>query len=66
MRCRCRQGGQLHRLFCLLDRNHPDEPALVMLDGNSKPNRTAMPESVYRRVRERRDAYHAGRSVDFS
>ncbi len=63
---RCRQGGQLHRLFCLLDRNHPDGAALVMLDGDSKPNRTAMPESVYRRVRERRDEYHANRSVDFS
>jgi hypothetical protein len=38
---RCRQGGQLHRLFCLLDRNHPDGPALVMLAGDSKPNRDA-------------------------
>ncbi len=37
-----------------------------MLDGDSKPNRTATPESVYRRVRERRDAYHASRRVDFS
>jgi hypothetical protein len=46
---RCRQGDQLHWLFCLLDRNHPDGPALVMLDGDSKPNRTAMPESVYHR-----------------
>ena len=63
---RCRQGDQLHRLFCLLDRNHPDGPALVLLDGDSKPNRTAMPESVYRRVRERQDAYRATRSVDFS
>ena len=63
---RRRQGEQLHRLFCLLDRNHPDGPALVTLDGHSKPNRTAMPESVSRRVREHRDAYHAGRSVDFS
>ncbi len=63
---RCRQGGQLHRLFCLLDRTHPDGPALVMLDGDSKSNRTAMPASVYRRVRERRDTYQASRSVDFS
>ncbi len=63
---RCRQSDQLHRLFCLLDRNHPDGPALVMLDGDSKPHRTAMPESVYRRVREQRDAYQATRSVDFS
>ena len=38
---RCRQGGQLHRLFCLLDRNHPDGPALVILDGDSEPNRDA-------------------------
>jgi len=59
-------GGQLHRLLCLLDRNHPDGPAPVVLDGDSKPNRTAMPESVYQRVRERRDKYHASRSVDFS
>ena len=63
---RCRQGGQLHRLFCVLDRNHPDGPALVMLDGDSKPNRTALPASVCRRVRERRDAYQARRRVDFS
>ena len=63
---RCRHGDQLHRLFCLLDRNHPEGPALVMVDGDSKPNRTAMPEAVYRRVRERRDAYEATRSVDFS
>ena len=63
---RCRHGDQLHRLFCLLDRNHPDGPALVMLDGESRPNRTAIPESVDRRVRERRDAYQATRSADFS
>jgi hypothetical protein len=63
---RCRQGDQLHRLFCLLDRNHPNGPALVMLDGDSKPTRTAMPESVYRRVREHRGAYQASRRVDFS
>lgn len=62
---RCRQGTQLHRLFCLLDRNHPG-PALVMLDGDSKSTRTAMPESVYRRVREHRDAYQASRRMDFS
>ncbi len=63
---RCRQGDQLHRLFCVLDRNHPKGPVLVMLDGDSKPHRTAMPESVYERVRERRDSYRAGRNVDFS
>ncbi len=63
---RCRQGGQLHRLCFVLDRNHPDGPALVMLDGDSKPNRSAMPESVYRRVRERRNEYHTRRRVDFS
>ncbi len=63
---RCRQGGQPTVLFCMLDRTHPDGPALVMLDGDSKPNRTAMPASVYRRVRERRDAYQMSRSVDFS
>lgn len=63
---RTRHGAQLHRLFCLLDRNHPHGPALVMLDGDSKPNRTAMPEAVYRRVREQRDDYLAERRVDFS
>ncbi len=35
-------------------------------DGDSKPNRTAMPESVYRQVRARRDPYRASRTVDFS
>jgi hypothetical protein len=37
-----------------------------MLDGDSKPNRTAMPESVYRRVRDYRDAYLNDPTVDFS
>lgn len=63
---RARYGDQLHRMFCLLDRNHPDGPALVMLDGDSKPNRTAMPEAVYRRVRRQRDDYLDERRVDFS
>lgn len=63
---RCRQGDQLHRLFCLLDRNHPDGPALIMLDDDSKPHRTAMPASVYRRVRAYRDAYLDDPTVDFS
>ncbi len=40
---RCHQGGQLHRMFCLLDRIHPDGPALVMLDGDSKPDRKPCP-----------------------
>lgn len=63
---RCRRGSTLHRLFCVLDRNHPAGPALVMLDGDSKPNRTKMPEAVYRRVRQRRDEYVETRRVDFS
>jgi hypothetical protein len=63
---RCRHGATLHRLFCILDRGHPDGPALVMLDGESKPNRTAMPDAVYRRVRDHRDQYLATRSVDVS
>ena len=63
---RSRQGDRLHRLFCLLDRKHPAGPTLVMLDGDSKLNRTAMRRSVYRRIRERRDEYRAHRRVDLS
>jgi Txe/YoeB family toxin of Txe-Axe toxin-antitoxin module len=62
---RCRRGDTLHRLFCVLDRNHPAGPALVMLDGDSKPNRRKMPGAVYERVRRRRDEYHETRRVDF-
>jgi hypothetical protein len=63
---RARHGPTLHRLFCVLDRVHPDGPALVLLDGDSKPDRRTMPKAVYRRVREHRADYQATRSVDFS
>ena len=42
------RGDRLQRRSSLLDPNHPDGPALVMLDGGSKPNRMAMPQSSYR------------------
>jgi hypothetical protein len=49
-----------YRLFCLLDTKARDRgPLLVILDGESKPFRTEMPERVYRRVRGYRDEYLA-------
>jgi hypothetical protein len=47
-----------YRLFCVLDATAKDRGRmLVVLDGDSKPFRTEMPEKVYKRVRKHRDEY---------
>jgi hypothetical protein len=49
-----------YRLFCLLDTKARDRgPLLVIIDGESKPFHTEMPNRVYRRVRRYRDEYLA-------
>jgi hypothetical protein len=54
----------LYRLFCLLDRNAPVHgPAVVLLGGGSKPDRTAMPQRVYKMIDGYRDDYLATRHV---
>ena len=51
---RVQGGGPNHRLFCLLDRNADDlgGPAVICLDGLSKPVRSAASPRDYRRVRQ--------------
>lgn len=54
----------LYRLFCLLDRDSPSHgPAVVLLGGGSKPDRTAMPQRIYRMIDGYRDDYRATRRV---
>jgi hypothetical protein len=60
---RDKQGDTLYRLFCVLDSDADshglEAPALVLLSLATKPVRTAMPPSVYRRVRAEADRYFA-------
>jgi hypothetical protein len=60
---RDKQGDMLYRLFCVLDSNGEsyglEAPALVMLSLATKPVRTVMPQSVYKRVRAEADRYFA-------
>ena len=54
----------LYRLFCLLDRKAPVHgPAVVLLGGGSKPNRTEMPQRVNKTIARYRDDYLATRRV---
>jgi hypothetical protein len=60
---RDKQRDTLYRLFCVLDSDAEshglEAPALVMLSLATKQVRTAMPQSVYRRVRAEADRYFA-------
>jgi hypothetical protein len=48
----------LYRLFCLLDRGTPARgPAMVLLGGGTKPDRTEMPQRVYRTIDRHRQDY---------
>ena len=54
----------LYRLFCLLDRDTPARgPAVVLLGGGSKPDRTEMPQRVYRTIDGYRTDYLATRRL---
>lgn len=50
---------RLYRLFCLLEREVPslDRPAVVVIDGLSKPVGTALATNDYARVRELGEEY---------
>lgn len=52
---------RLYRLFCVLERAAPGMPgpALVVLDGMSKPVGTAFGDGEYRRIRRLRDEHVA-------
>ena len=60
---RDKHGPLLDRLFCLLDSQAPahgiDARVLALLSLGIKPDRTAMPERVYRQVRRQADRYFA-------
>jgi hypothetical protein len=54
----------LYRMFCLLDRKAlPRDPAVVQLGGGTKPDRTEMPQRVYRMIDRCREDYLATRRV---
>jgi len=54
----------LYRLFCLLDRDAPARgPAVVLLGGGSKPDRTEMPQRVYKTIDGYRTDYLATRRL---
>jgi len=54
----------LYRLFCLLDRKAAGHgPAVVLLGGGSKLDRTEMPQRVYRMIDGFREDYLATRRV---
>jgi hypothetical protein len=52
-------GQRLYRLFCLLDRSGPGlpRPAIAVITGMVKPNRTTFTERQYRAVRAFGDVY---------
>lgn len=50
---RAMRGQMLYRLFCVLERDPANgRNLLVVIDGAAKPKRTAIPATVYARVRE--------------
>ena len=62
---RVQGGGKNHRLFCLLER-HADDlggPSIILIDGLSKPRRTAASPKDYRRAFRMRAEFIARRTV---
>lgn len=62
---RVQSRGANHRLFCLLERNGNDlgGPAVICLDGLTKPVRSAASPRDYRRIRQYADEFRKRRSV---
>ena len=62
---RVQGGGMNHRLFCILDRNAADlgGPSMIVIDGLSKPKRSAADRKDYRRAVKYRDEFVARRTV---
>ncbi len=62
---RVQGAGKNHRLFCVLER-HADDlggPSIVIIDGLSKPKRSAANPKDYRRAIKLRDEFWARRTV---
>lgn len=53
--------ARFYRLFCLLERDVPGRPvpALVVIDGRSKPRGTAISEGEYRKIARLRAEYRS-------
>lgn len=62
---RVQGAGANHRLFCLLERNADDlgGPAIVCLDGLTKPVRSPASPRDYRRIRQYADEFRKRRTV---
>ncbi|HUB41203.1 MAG TPA: hypothetical protein VMA72_20360 [Streptosporangiaceae bacterium] len=62
---RVQGAGANHRLFCLLERNADDlgGPAIVCLDGLTKPVRSPASSRDYRRIRQYADEFRKRRTV---
>jgi hypothetical protein len=62
---RIQGGGMNHRLFCILERDAADlgGSSIVVIDGLSKPKRSAADPKDYRRARAMRDEFHCRRTV---
>ncbi len=58
-------AGMNHRLFCILERNAHDlgGPSIVVIDGLSKPKRSAANPKDYRRALVMRSEFLASRTV---
>ena len=62
---RVQGGGKNHRLFCLLER-HADDlggPSIILIDGLSKPRRSAANPKDYRRAVRMRAEFVARRTI---
>ncbi len=62
---RIQGGGMNHRLFCILERDAVDlgGSSIVVIDGLSKPKRSAADPKDYRRARKIRDEFLRRRTV---
>jgi len=62
---RIQGGGMNHRLFCVLERDAVDlgGSSIVVIDGLSKPKRSAADPKDYRRARKMRDEFLRRRTV---
>lgn len=58
---RTKDGKQLHRLFCVIERREPglSNCSIVVLTGMTKPQNTGFSKGEYQEVRALRDAYRA-------
>lgn len=64
---RVRHSQDLYRLFCILDRNGPEGPTLLLVVGGKKRTGTRMDAAVYALARSLRSIYQAAphRAVEY-